>query len=64
MKGLTDIELLEQGLTVGTREEAMQYWQAYKRYGSSQPHPVNTIFDILEKKIKNLEDKLKNCKHH
>lgn len=47
---LTDLELLEQGLVIGTREEVMQYHQAYKRYGTSQKHPVDAIFDMFESK--------------
>lgn len=57
---ITDTELLEQGLVFGTREEAKQYHQAYKRYGVSQKHPVDAIFDLFEKKIEELEHKLEN----
>jgi hypothetical protein len=59
-KVLTDTELLEQGLVLGTRKEAMQYWQAYKRYGTSQTHPMDAVFDLFEKKIKELEHKFEN----
>jgi len=48
---LTDIELLEQGLVLGTREEAMQYHQAYKRYGTSHMHPVDAIFSMFQSRI-------------
>ncbi len=55
---ITDTQLLEQGLVLGTREESMQYWQAYKRYGTSQKHPVDAIFDMFEKKVKELQAEL------
>jgi len=55
-KAITDTELLAQGLVLGTREEAMQYYQAYKRYGTSQKHPVDAIFDMLQSRDTDVTD--------
>lgn len=43
-----DIELLEEGLIYGTREESLHYWAAYKRYGLDHKHPVDAIFDFFK----------------
>jgi hypothetical protein len=49
-KKKTDYEVLQDGLQTLDREEARQYFQAYKQWGlSDHKSPVDAIFDLIEK---------------
>jgi hypothetical protein len=48
---LTDYERLEEGLKNLNREEARQYYNAYKQWGTSQKHPIDAIFDLIENQV-------------
>ena len=46
-KEMTDYKRLE-GLKNLDREQARQYYNAYKQWGTSQKHPIDAIFDLIE----------------
>jgi pyruvate/oxaloacetate carboxyltransferase len=49
---MSDYELLQQGLKNLDREEARQYYNSYIKYGTNQKHPIDAIFDLIEKSEK------------
>jgi len=48
---MTDYERLEAGLSKLDREEARQYYNAFKQWGTSQKHPIDAIFDLIENQV-------------
>ena len=56
---MTDYERLETGLTKLDRAEALQYWSAYRKYGTTQKNPIDAIFDLIEANQNNQVTKTK-----